>query len=71
MRIFGFRPLGPFRTHRRASRTDIRILFGPEPEALGYEAADAAAVKGRIDGEPSGRPRRSDSDIEKIVRSGA
>jgi len=71
MRIFGFRPLGPFRSPRRANRTDIRIVFGPEPEALGYEAADAAAVKGRIDGEASDRPRRSDPDIEKIARSGA
>ena len=71
MRIFGFRPFGPYGAPRGAKRPTVRIVFGPETVALGYEAADPVAVKGRSGGSAAERSRRSNPDIEKILRSGA
>lgn len=71
MRIFGFRPLGLSRALRKGAAPTVIAASRLEPEAMGYEAADAAAVKRRTgfvagDRRGPGRP-----DIEKILRSGA
>ncbi len=71
MRIFGFRPLGLFGSPRPGVSSSAVAASRSEAEAVGYEAADAAAVQRRMGA--TGRDRRTSRrpDIEKILRSGA